>query len=426
MKERKTFATEKDALDWARSVEETITKHRAQTDVPNDKLVMADAYSKIVGRLSPYSKTPEDAAEFYLAHLGKEATRQSKPSVGELVDKWKESKLTSKIKPIGKRMVGEVKFYARFLRITWGGLKIEDVTHQMVEDVLNKLPAKNRNTHRKYLRFIRMFFIWAKGKRHLCQENPSDGITIKSEDFKALKFEPEQVSNLLRHVATHEKDLVGMYALLIFAGLRPSEGARVEWKDIDFDTHEIYVKKGKREARYFILESPAKETLFAWLAWHQENTPKDGPFVSQTNLNNRERNVRKAVLKGEWIQDGLRHGFATYYNALTKDPYKVCYVTGDIIKTVKRHYMRAVKKTVCDAFWGLTPAVVLADEQGKNGVAPSGAPVPAASPDNPDNLTAVIKTSDCVIKNASVQIASIAKKSEVHFVPMNTGENALP
>ena len=110
------------------------------------------------------------------------------------------------------------------------------------------------------------------------------------------------------------------------------------------------MKKGKREARYFILEGPAKETLFAWLNWHKENTPKHHPFVQQKNLSNWERKVRKAVLNGEWIQDGLRHGFATYYKALTKDPYKVCHVTGDIIKTVKRHYIRAVKKKVCDTF----------------------------------------------------------------------------
>jgi hypothetical protein len=237
-------------------------------------------------------------------------------------------------------------------------------------------------------------------KRHLCQENPTDGIIIKSEDFKALRFEPEQVCNLLRYVATNEKDLIGMYALLIFAGLRPSEGARVEWKDVDFDTYEIFVKKGKREARYFILEDAAKETLFAWLKWHKENTSEGQPFVRQKNLDNREKKIRTAVLNGERIQDGLRHGFATYYNALTKNPYKVCYVTGDIIKTVKRRYMRAVKKTVCDAFWGLTPGVVLADGQGQIDAARS------AAPDNPDKPTPTIKTSDCVIKNSSVQIAS--------------------
>ena len=133
------------------------------------------------------------------------------------------------------------------------------------------------------------------------------------------------------------------------------------------------MKKGKREARYFILKSPANETLFAWLKWHKENTPKDDPFVQQKNLSNRGRRIRSAVLNGEWIQDGLRHGFATCYNALTKNPYKVCYVTGDVIKTVKRHYMRAVKKTVCDAFWGLTPSVVLKNENSRIDAAHSAA-----------------------------------------------------
>jgi hypothetical protein len=142
------------------------------------------------------------------------------------------------------------------------------------------------------------------------------------------------------------------------------------------------------------------ETLFAWLTWHKENTPKDHPFVPQKNLSNRERAIRKAVLNGDWIQDGLRHGFATYYNALTKNPYKVCHVTGDIIKTVKRHYLRAVRKTVCDAFWGLTPSVVLAEENGQIDAAP------LAAPDNPDKPTPAIITSDCVIKNSSSQIAS--------------------
>ena len=68
------------------------------------------------------------------------------------------------------------------------------------------------------------------------------------------------------------------------------------------------------------------------------------------------------------------HWSATYYNALTKNPYKVCYVTGDIIKTVKRHYMRAVKKKVCDAFWGLTPSVVLTNEKGQLDASRSAAP----------------------------------------------------
>ena len=86
---------------------------------------------------------------------------------------------------------------------------------------------------------------------------------------------------------------------------------------------------------------------------------------------------------------------------------------------VKRHYARTIPKDEWEAFWKLTPKVVLADE-----AKPSQPPVP--SPDNPDKPTADIKSSDCVIENTSVQIASTVKKTEMHFMPMNTGANALP
>ena len=43
MKERKTFATEKEALDWAREVEAQIQKYGARADGPREKVVMADA-----------------------------------------------------------------------------------------------------------------------------------------------------------------------------------------------------------------------------------------------------------------------------------------------------------------------------------------------------------------------------------------------
>jgi hypothetical protein len=48
------------------------------------------------------------------------------------------------------------------------------------------------------------------------------------------------------------------------------------------------------------------------------------------------------------------------------------------------------------------------------------------TPDNPDKSTPNIKTSDSVIKNSSVQIASPVKKTDVHFVPIGTGETAPP
>jgi hypothetical protein len=217
MNERPSFGTEKEALERARLIADKIAKFGAQPDVPTETKAQAEAYAKLVERLTPYSKTPENAVEFYLVHLGNEVLRLAMPPLSQLIDKWRDEKLESKIKPIGKRMAGELKFYARWMNTKWGDRKADEVSHQMVEDELNKLPVGNRNTHRKYLRFIRMFFIWAIHKRHLSGHNPTDGIKIKSEDFTARFYEPEDVAKILRYVATNEKDLAGMYALLAFA-----------------------------------------------------------------------------------------------------------------------------------------------------------------------------------------------------------------
>ena len=181
----------------------------------------------------------------------------------------------------------------------------------------------------------------------------------------------------------HEKDLIGYYALLTFAGLRPSEGARVQWQDYSAKTNELYVRKGKTNARHLILEPVAQE----WMKFHRENTAKDAPFISLKSLANREKAIRMAVLNGEWIQDGLRHGFGTYYKALTKSIAGVADYMGNSPDIVKRHYARTIPKEECEAFWNLTPQVVTANK-------PEQSQTPVPSPDNPDETTAAIKTSD--------------------------------
>src|SRR5215467_6299767 len=66
MNERKTFPTEKEALDYARQIAERIEVNGAQPALPKEVKVKADSYSKLIDRLTPYSKTPEEAVEHYI------------------------------------------------------------------------------------------------------------------------------------------------------------------------------------------------------------------------------------------------------------------------------------------------------------------------------------------------------------------------
>ncbi len=153
-------------------------------------------------------------------------------------------------------------------------------------------------------------------------------------------------------------------ALLTFAGLRPSEGARVQWEHINFTTNELHVIKGKTDARHVILEPVAIE----WLKWHRDNSPKDAPFVPQQNLFNLERELRvafRAMNDGKWIFDGLRHGFATFFRVLKKSDQETSWYMGNSVQMVKKHYAKSIPQSELEKFWGLTPAVVLADDAAK-------------------------------------------------------------
>ena len=81
----------------------------------------------------------------------------------------------------------------------------------------------------------------------LIAANPTDGIYYKSDDFTGGFYDAETTKRLLRYVAENEKDLIGYYALLTFAGLRPSEGARVQWDDYIFKTSELLRPQRKDE-----------------------------------------------------------------------------------------------------------------------------------------------------------------------------------
>ena len=79
--------------------------------------------------------------------------------------------------------------------------------------------------------------------------------------------------------------------------------------------------------------------------YHRQNVGKDAPFVNVKTLNYRERIIRQAAL-GKWVQDGLRHGFGTYYKALTTNIEKVADQMGNSITIAKKHYARAIPAVV--------------------------------------------------------------------------------
>lgn len=275
-------------------------------------------------------------------------------TIGQLADRWESFKKSDTT--LAHKSLVEIRSYARWIRNTLGALKPAALERHRIELMLRQLPVSN-NTRRKYLRFLRMFATWLKHES-LLSSDPFKGIVFKPDDVHAEFYSVDEIKTLLRFVADRYTDLAGYYALLIFAGLRPSEGLRVRWEDINFQTSELYVRKGKTNARHIILEPVALQ----WILWHRSNTAHNRPFIEQTNFTNREKRLRAKALKRSWIQDGLRHGFGTFYRARIKDVGKVADYMGNSPNIVKRHYARTVPRSECERFWKMFPTETTSGE----------------------------------------------------------------
>ncbi len=197
LNQRKIFSTEELALNYARDLEAQVIQNGKQPDIPKEKLQLAASYEKLVTKLSGYGRTPEEAVNHFLAHLGNEAAKQAKPFIRDLVDSWKQFKYADST--LSHRTVVEIRSYARFIKTKWGGLKPDDLKRNDIDLFLKKLKVSN-NTRRKYFRYVRMFFSWVKTEGHISQ-NPTDGIKYKAGDFNGAFYSPKDTKKLLRYVA---------------------------------------------------------------------------------------------------------------------------------------------------------------------------------------------------------------------------------
>ncbi len=345
---RKFFTSETKAREFIKEFEKTLHEHGAVAI--NRNLAVSDSkVAQMVERLTLWGKTLEDAVNHYVHYLGEKAKTDLIPPIVTLVETWRSDKANSKIKPISHRTKIELKSYAKWIGLTFGKYRPNDVDKKMVESALNKLNVGN-TSHKQYRRYLRMFFIWAKAHRY-ATFNPTDGVVIKSDIKEVQIYSPDQIKEVLTLAQTDKfKPLLGFYVLCTFLGLRPTEAERAEWSHINFQTKEIYVTKGKTPARRFKMN----DTAISWLKHFQTVMPENSPLNPTVAHENLQQEFRDSV-SFEWIQDGLRHTFGTNRWNELKNIAEVVFEMGNSVTIAKRHYCRELEQRAVQSFWGLLP-----------------------------------------------------------------------
>jgi len=134
---------------------------------------------------------------------------------------------------------------SRIIRIVavFGDVKISAITPADVERFLDQLLEKrSQSTRNRYRALLSAMF--NRARRHgLLSANPVKGVTKFKEPEGRIQFVmPEQEAAILDAL---RPDLRSLFTISINTGLRWSEQISLEWRDVDFLTRLITVKRSK-------------------------------------------------------------------------------------------------------------------------------------------------------------------------------------
>jgi integrase len=251
--------------------------------------------------------------------------------------------------------------------------RMDEISPAALDDVIFK-PGTSPRRHANVRRVLHNFFGWAK-RQGYCADNPVASISpVKLERDEPEALSLAQVRKLLEAASNYKDGKLAPYvALSLFAGIRPTELARLTWDEIDLQAGTITIgpKMAKMRARRVIdmvkplfdkNNKPAgRANLLDWL------TPyalRKQPFVAP-NFQKDFDAVKEAAGFGTptkekphlkpWVQDYLRHTAISNHLAWLKHEGDTALWAGNSPTVVQKHYRALVTAVAAKEFWSITP-----------------------------------------------------------------------
>ena len=252
--------------------------------------------------------------------LRKKELEEGKETVdgNTLVSVWGEKWLVTYKKPdVSARWFTDIERITRNIIVSQiGSLKIKDVRASHLKAILNNYKGYSRSYQTKIKDIIHQIFEDAR-KNRMILENPASDLDLPQakEVQKRRSITDYEREHILKVCETHR---AGLFLMIILnCGLRPSEVARLKWKDVDLKNNLIEVT-GKTKTKSSKRSVPIPNALLPLL---KRGDPFD--FVC-TNANGKE--LTKSSIRQMWgsfiYQLNISMGCETYRGGLIP-PYRV-------------------------------------------------------------------------------------------------------
>ncbi len=256
---------------------------------------------------------------------------------------------------LNKRYVSSLKRALNQVTGKFGDRPVRTLRTQDVNEWIEELSASGLSP--KTVRHYRQALVQLMRYAGLKEEASSANLPKIGEQKKEY-YSPGEIKDLLNYYRGVYPALLGACVLGCFCGLRTSEIWRVEWEDIDLSDlesdGESYLQGGKTGSRVFPLPSIAKK----WLKLIEE---KSGP-VYKSKAQEKDRAIVLQFAK-HWpesvkrVPNGLRHSFATYRTASTKNIAQVALEMGNSPQIAMKHYISPRFSADAKEFWAILPDV---------------------------------------------------------------------
>ncbi|MBR1998192.1 MAG: tyrosine-type recombinase/integrase [Akkermansia sp.] len=169
-------------------------------------------------------------------------------------------------------------------------------------------------------------------KRGWCSENPVAMVEAPKVQENCIEIlQPQQITAILQQARQYENGrCLAAVGLMLYAGIRPHEVARLSWADVDIAGRSICISAKHSKtggARLVSIQPPLLRLL--------KECPATGRICPSQWLRH-WRALRKQAGFTQWQPDVLRHTFASYHLRHFKDYAALQYETGHRDSTLLR------------------------------------------------------------------------------------------